>query len=118
MKRLAIVVSLALSAFASTSGSAASGAQTKRCYLAVDGKVRVDGRCLVFPLGDKGYTLNTWDRGKPQRSHFAQVNAYSDGTGDASWNADPNDDHALDPLGTVHFVRGCWINRRVRICAR
>lgn len=90
----------------------------KRCYLAVDGKVRVNNPCRVFPLGDRGYTINTWDGGKPRRSHFAQVNANPDGTGDATWNADPNDDRALDPLGKVRWVKGCWINGRARICAR
>ncbi|MBA2934749.1 hypothetical protein HZF05_11640 [Sphingomonas sp. CGMCC 1.13654] len=90
----------------------------KHCYLAVDGKVRVNNPCQVFPLGGHSYTLNTWDGGKPKRSHFAQVDANSDGTGDATWNADPNDDHALDPLGTVRWVKGCWINRRAKICAR
>jgi hypothetical protein len=90
----------------------------KNCTLTVDGKTLVNNRCLVFPLGDGGYTLNTWDKGKPRRSHFAQVNAEPGGTGDATWNADPNDDHALDPLGRVRLVHGCWINRRARICAR
>lgn len=90
----------------------------KRCYLAIDGKTLVDNRCLVFPLDHGGYTLNTWDKGKPRRSHFAQVNADPGGTGTASWNADPNDDRALDPLGRVRLVHGCWVNRRARICAR
>jgi hypothetical protein len=98
--------------------SATPHSTLKNCTLVVDGKRLVNGRCLVFPLGDGGYTLNTWDHGKPRQSHFAQVNARPGGTGDATWNADPTDDHALDPLGPVRLVHGCWVNRRTRICAR
>lgn len=87
------------------------------CFLAVDGKTQVDGDCLVYPMGDRGYTLNTWSKGKPQQSHFAVVSANSDGTATASWNADPNDNRASDPLGDVQWSSGCWINRRVRICS-
>lgn len=93
-------------------------AAVRACYLAVDGKVYVNGRCRVFPLGDRGYTLNTWDKGKPRASHFAQVNATRAGIGDANWNRDPNDDRAGDSLGTVRWRKGCWVNPRVRICAR
>ncbi|UYY59781.1 hypothetical protein [Sphingomonas sp. S2-65] len=90
----------------------------RQCYLRVDGKVHVNARCRVFPLGGKSYTLNTWDGGKPRRSHFAQVSEGKPGRGEASWNADPNDNRAGDPLGSVRWSKGCWINTRVKICAR
>lgn len=90
----------------------------RSCYLRVDGKVHVNGRCRVFPLGGRGYTLNTWDRGKPRRSHFVQVTELRAGRAEASWNADPDDNRAADPLGRVRWHKGCWINTRVRICAR
>ena len=90
----------------------------RSCYLAVNGKVHVKGRCLVFPIGGDGFTLNTWDHGKPRRSHFAVVNETRPGWGDASWNANPNDSRAGDPLGRVRWKAGCWVNPRVRICAR
>ncbi len=90
---------------------------TQSCYLAVDGQVRVQGPCLVFPFGDGGYTLNAWSNGKPAQSHFAVVTTNGDGTATAAWNADPDDTRAGDPLGTVRFANGCWTNDRVRICA-
>lgn len=69
-------------------------------------------------MGDGGYTLNTWSAGKPARSHFAVVSVRNDGKADASWNADPDDDKATDPLGVVTRQDGCWTNARSRICAR
>ena len=96
-----------------------SGTVERDCYLAVDGTAAVDGPCLVFPMGDDGsYTLNTWSRGKPRNSHFAVVSTLADGTVQATWNADPDEDRALGPLGAVHRESGCWVNRRTRICAR
>jgi hypothetical protein len=89
----------------------------RTCYFSVDGKVRVNGRCLVFPLGGHGYTLNTWDRGKPRASHFVQVDETSPGLGIATWNRDPGDDRAGDPLGIVRWQKGCWVNSRVKICS-
>ncbi len=86
------------------------------CYLKVDGIVHVDGPCLVFPMGKDEYTLNTWANGKPGNSHFAMVSAKPDGNGTATWNADPNDDRALDLLGTVRKDGYCWVNDRTRIC--
>lgn len=91
---------------------------TRGCYLKVDGIVRVDGPCLVFPMGKDEYTLNTWTNGKPKNSHFAMVSANPDGSGTATWNADPDDDRALDPLGTVQKDGDCWVNNRARICVR
>ncbi len=88
------------------------------CYLKVDGIVRVDNRCSVYPMGDSGYTLNSWDGGKPKRSHFAVISVSADGMADATWNADPDDDRALDPLGRVIMKQGCWVNTRARICVR
>lgn len=90
---------------------------TQTCYFAVDGKVRVQGPCLVFPFGDGGYTLNAWSEGKPKSSHFAVVTTNGDGAATATWNADPDDDRAGDPLGVVTFADGCWTNARTRICA-
>lgn len=104
------------------SGSTAAGVTSPtssrvQCYLAVDGEAHVDGDCLVFPFGDGGYTLNAWSDGKPARSHFAVIVKNPDGTGDATWNEDPDDARAGDRLGTVHFADGCWSNARTRICA-
>ncbi|MET3711165.1 hypothetical protein ABIC65_001867 [Sphingomonas trueperi] len=90
----------------------------KQCRFEVDGKTLLDGRCQVYPMGDGGYTLNTWSAGKPVQSHFAVVTTRADGKADATWNADPNDDKAGDPLGTVTRKDGCWVNQRTRICAR
>jgi len=95
-----------------------SGLKTQSCFLEVDGVVHIDGPCLVYPMGDTGYTLNTWSHGKPARSHFAMIVVNGDGSGDASWNRDADDDRAGDPLGTVHLKNGCWVNDRARICAR
>ena len=48
----------------STSGLAdIPHSEQRLCRFEVDGKVLVDGRCEVFPMGDGGYTLNT--AGKP-----------------------------------------------------
>ncbi|TPG18493.1 hypothetical protein EAH87_10295 [Sphingomonas koreensis] len=91
---------------------------TRSCYLKVDGVVAVDGPCLVFPMGTDEYTLNTWDNGKPEHSHFAIVTKSANGTAKATWNADPNDDRAFDPLGDVRKVGECWVNERAQICAR
>jgi hypothetical protein len=90
------------------------------CYLKVDGVVQVSGRCRVFPMGRDQYTLNTWDGGKPAQPHFAVVtkNSDADTTATATWNADPADDHAMDPLGTVARDGDCWANKRARICVR
>lgn len=90
----------------------------RNCLLEVDGVVQVSGRCRVFPMGKDEYTLNTWDGGKPAQSHFAMVVRNADGTGTATWNADADDDRALDPLGTVTRDGTCWVNRRARICVR
>jgi len=96
-----------------------TGTSTERgCYLEVDGMVRVDGPCLIFPMGKDEYTLNTWSNGKPAQSHFAVVTANTDGTTSATWNADPDDDRALDPLGTVRKDGDCWVNARARLCVK
>lgn len=109
---------IAAALFIAAGVGAPAQSSIRHCYLRVDGTVWVNGRCRVFPLGGHGYTLNTWDRGKPRRPHFAQVNEDRAGHGQASWNADPNDDRAGDPLGRVRWQHGCWINLRVKICAR
>ena len=101
----------------SSSASATPAASRKPCYLSVDGKVLLDESCLVYPFGDGGYTMNAWSEGKPKNSHFAVVVLMADGSADATWNADPDDDKAGDRLGTVRLRDGCWINDRVRICA-
>lgn len=101
----------------SSSTSATPTASRKSCYLSVDGKVLLDEPCLVYPFGDGGYTMNAWSEGKPKNSHFAVVVLMADGTADATWNADPDDDKAGDRLGTVRLRDACWINDRVRICA-
>lgn len=93
-------------------------ASRKSCYLSVDGKVLLDEPCLVYPFGDGGYTMNAWSEGKPKNSHFAVVVLMADGSADATWNADPDDDKAGDRLGTVRLSDGCWINDRARICVR
>jgi hypothetical protein len=90
----------------------------RQCRFEVDGKTLLDGQCQVYPMGDGGYTLNTWSAGKPAQSHFAVVTTRADGKADATWNADPNDDKAGDPLGIVTRKAGCWVNQRTRICAR
>jgi hypothetical protein len=118
MRTIPIALAVTLAVAVSSAASAAPHSATKQCYLSVDRKVLVNNRCRVYPLGGRSYTLNTWDGGKPRRSHFAQVNANPDGTGDATWNADPDDTHAQDPLGKVRWVKGCWVNQRARICAR
>ena len=100
----------------SSSEPATPAASRKSCYLSVDGKVLLDERCLVYPFGDGGYTMNAWSEGKPKNSHFAVVALMADGSADATWNADPDDDKAGDRLGTVRLSDGCWINDRARIC--
>lgn len=99
-------------------GTAATRSAMRDCYLRVDGVVRVSGRCRVFPMGENEYTLNTWDGGKPAQPHFAVVTKDADGTATATWNADPLDDHAMDPLGIVRRDGDCWFNERARICVR
>ena len=89
----------------------------RACYLSVDGEAHLEDECLVYPFGDGGFTLNAWSDGRPAQSHFAVVVMNPDGTGDATWNADPDDTRAGDRLGTVRFVEGCWRNERARICA-
>jgi hypothetical protein len=118
MKTTLLCLAATLAFAGSSAAPATPQSVTKQCYLSVDRKVLVNNRCRVYPLGPRSYTLNTWDHGKPRRSHFAQVNANPDGTGDATWNADPDDTHAQDPLGPVRWVKGCWVNKRARICAR
>lgn len=109
--------SIAVAKSATPPPPAPSQSAVKNCYLAVDGTVHVDGRCRVFPIGDGGYTLNTWDGGKPAASHFAIVEPRGDGTADATWNADPDDDRAYDPLGRLRREGPCWTGERTRICA-
>ncbi|MGJ8481892.1 hypothetical protein [Sphingobium yanoikuyae] len=94
------------------------GSEMRYCRFEVEGKVHVNEKCEVYPMGDGGYTLNAWSSGKPENSHFAVVIVDGEGKGDASWNADPDDDKAMDSLGTVTFEEGCWVNKRTRICAR
>ena len=88
------------------------------CHFEVDGKRLIDGPCRVFPMGKDQYTLNTWDGGKPRQSHFAVVTTQSDGRTIATWNKDPDDSRAYDPLGVVTMRDGCWVNARTRICAQ
>ena len=102
----------------SSSAPATPTASRKSCYLSVDGKVLLDEPCLVYPFGDGGYTMNAWSEGKPKNSHFAVVVLRADGTADATWNADPDDDKAGDRLGAVRLNDDCWINDRARICVR
>ncbi len=101
-------------------GPASTRSAMRDCYLKVDGVVQVSGRCRVFPMGKDQYTLNTWDGSKPAQPHFAVVtkNNDADTTATATWNADPTDDHAMDPLGTVARDGNCWANKRARICVR
>jgi len=96
--------------------AAATQSAIRTCYLMVDRTVHVSGRCRVFPMGEDAFTLNTWDGGKPARSHFAVVMTKANGTATATWNADPDDDRATDPLGTVTRDGACWVNARTRIC--
>lgn len=91
--------------------------EIRRCRLEVDGHVHVNGKCEVYPMGDGGYTLNTWTSGKPKNSHFAVVAILNDQTAEASWNADPDDSKAMDRLGVVTQHEGCWTNDRAKICA-
>jgi len=93
-------------------------ASRKSCYLSVEGKILLDEPWLVYPFGDGGYTMNAWSEGKPKNSHFAVVVLMADGTADATWNADPDDDKAGDRLGTVRLNGDCWTNDRARICVR
>ncbi len=95
-----------------------SADQQRECRLEVDGKVKVAGRCWVYPMGTGDYTLNTWDHGKPHYPHFAMVSSNGDGTANVTWNADPTDDRASDSLGKARKRGGCWVNERVRVCAR
>lgn len=90
----------------------------RKCLLEVDGQTHVNGRCEVYPMGDGGYTLNSWTSGKPKNAHFAVVVILKDRTAEASWNADPDDSKAMDRLGVVSLRNGCWTNDRVRICAK
>ncbi|MBW6524299.1 hypothetical protein KZ810_12390 [Sphingomonas sp. RHCKR47] len=101
-------------------GPAPTRSAMRDCYLKVDGVVQVSGRCRVFPMGKDQYTLNTWDGGKPAQPHFAVVtkNSDADTTATATWNADPADDHAMDPLGIVARDGDCWVNKRALICVR
>ena len=99
-------------------GTTAARSTMRDCYLRVDGVVQVLGRCRVFPMGEDEYTLNTWDGGKPAQPHFAMVTKDADGTTTATWNADPDDDRATDPLGIVRRDGDCWTNERARICVR
>ncbi len=92
--------------------------QTRLCRFEVDERVLVDGSCDVFSMGNGGYTLNTWKRGKPEDSHFAVVISDDGKKAEASWNADPDDDRAVDSLGTVRLRDGCWVNHRTKICFR
>lgn len=92
--------------------------QQRECRLEVDGKVMVEGRCWVYPMGAGDYTLNTRDHGKPHYPHFAMVSSNGDSTANVTWNADPTDDRASDPLGKARKRGGCWVNERVRVCAR
>ena len=98
--------------------AAETGSQPRDCLLVVDGTTHVEGQCDVYPLGQGTYTLNTWSDGKPEQSHFAQVTALADGRFEATWNADPDDARAWDKIGEVTLREGCWVNDRVRICAR
>ena len=100
-------------------GQAANASEQQReCRFEVDGKVMVAGRCWVYPMGAGDYTLNTRDHGRPHYPHFAMVSSNGDGTANVTWNADPTDDRAFDPLGKARKRGGCWVNERVRICAR
>ena len=100
-------------------GQAANASEQQReCRFEVDGKVMVAGRCWVYSMGTGDYTLNTRDHGKPHYPHFAMVSSNGDGTANVTWNADPTDDRAFDPLGKARKRGGCWVNERVRICAR
>lgn len=96
----------------STTSMAKDGTPTRsaarHCRFEVDGKTLLDGRCQVYPMDDGGYTLNTWSAGKPAQSHFAVVSTRANGKADATWNKDPDDDKATDPLGTVTLRDGCW----------
>ena len=95
-----------------------SSEQQRECRLEVDGKIEVAGRCWVYPMGAGDYTLNTRDHGKPHYPHFAMVSSNGDGTANVTWNADPTDDRASDSLGKARKRGGCWVNERVRVCAR
>ena len=77
---------------AGAQGRSTSVANTRDCYLKVDGIVQVDNPCRVYSMPDGGNTVNIWDGGKPAKSHFAVVSAHPDGTADVTWNADPDDD--------------------------
>lgn len=95
-----------------------AGSALRLCRFEVDGRVLVAGKCNVFPMGNGGYTLNTWRSGKPRDPHFAVVISEDGKKAEASWNADPDDDRAVDSLGPVLFRSGCWVNHRTKICSR
>jgi hypothetical protein len=97
-------------------GASTPHSEPRRCLLVVDGKTLVQGRCMVFPMGDGGFTLNTATKGR-RVGHFAVVDVTGRDRGDASWNARAGDLHAQDPLGPVVRSGTCWSNARARICA-
>ena len=111
-----LAILLASATIAAPAHAAPERTVPERCFLGVDGKTLVRGRCSVYFMSDGSFTLNTAENGK-RVDHFAMVDVTGRDRGDATWNAESGDLHAWDKLGPVERKGACWVNARARICA-
>lgn len=129
----AIVAGFVLTLCASPSPS---HAKTAKCYLAVDGRVFIDGNCEFDFMGNNGSfsfddtKLRTrcisYDLGNGQctsastfithKGTFGQLQVISKGKGRVFWN-EGRALHAQQEIGIVTRNGACWQSSRVKLCA-
>ncbi len=96
--------------------SCAARAAPGDCYLGVGGRTYLDGPCNVMIQSDGSFSIGAGERTRSR--YFAYV--FLDpggGKGSATWNSEPNSNHAETSLGTVVRHGGCWVNAQAKVCA-
>ena len=106
-QRLIVAAGLCL---ASQAAPAAEG----QCYLSVERRVYLDGRCNIILRSDGSFSIGAGDQSRSP--YFAYVNM-AEGQARASWNRVPNSNHADSNLGIVTREGGCWVNSHAKVCA-
>jgi hypothetical protein len=94
--------------------SHAAQAAQGECYLSVDSRTYLNGRCNVILRADGSFSIGA---GEHSRSRFFAYVNMVDGQAWASWNGVANSNHAEVSLGTVVRQGGCWVNSRAKVCA-
>lgn len=89
--------------------------QSGRCQLQVNGRNRINGRCLYHMDRDGSFRIQEAGR-RGDDFYYAYFTKTGANTGNASWSGSRRSRHAHDDLGDLTRHGACWTNRRTRLC--